>query len=113
MKFPCTVLATSLLITAIGVSGAAAGQTLMKPAPVAKPIVKPIAGAVRGAVTLPRVSLTFCAGKADGPYCDAVVAVLHQCVEGKDSPQDCPSGCDAKVQKCVAAPTTSQGTGQR
>ena len=107
MKFPSTGLTTALLITVFGVSSAV-GQTVDRPAQVQRPTV----GAELNSATNGR-RLNFCARRADGPYCDNSQPVLHQCVGGRDSPQACPSGCDAETKKCVAAPTVTEGSGLR
>lgn len=103
MKFPSIGLTTAFLIAVFSVSGAA-GQTVNR----ATEIQRPTVGATLDPATNAR-RLNFCARRADGPYCDPREAVLHQCVGGRDSPQACPSGCDANTKKCVAAPTLPKG----
>ncbi len=107
MKVASIGLATALLITFFGVSGAV-GQTVNRPTQVQRPTV----GATLDPATNAR-RLNFCARRADGPYCDPGGAVLHQCVGGQDSQQACPSGCNAEVQRCVGDTGVDGGPGRR
>lgn len=86
-----------------GAAGAAAfGQKLnAPPIKTPTPIVRP--------TTIPPKNDTlvaWCVGKPDGNYCalrnGGAEGIQHSCIGGRDSPQNCPNGCDPNTRKCVS-----------